>query len=76
MSIAINEYKDIDGICEMYTKLKSVIPPGLVNLMLMELAFLLLAGYIGLCMWTGLPATGMEFVVVLVLFLTVSHSKK
>lgn len=80
MAFAINKDKDIDGKCEMYTKYKSLISPGLVNLLFLELGFLLLAAYIGLCMWTGLPAAGnaygMEFVVGLVLFFTVFCRKR
>ena len=80
MSLAIYEVKDTDGRSEMYTKLKSIISPGLVNLLFLELGFLFLAGYIGLCMWTGVTAIGntpaMELALGLVLFFTLYRSKK
>ena len=64
----------------MYARLKSNIPPGLVSLVILELAFLLLACYVGLALWTGLPAAGntagMEIVAGFIVLFTVYRSKK
>lgn len=70
---------DIDGKREMYAKFKSIISPGLVNLIILEFTFLLLAVYVGIRMWTSLPATadtpGVGIVVGVMLFLTLCRNK-
>ena len=36
---------------------KSIISPGLINLVLIECLFLALVVYLGLCLWAGMPVT-------------------
>lgn len=79
MPLAIYEGMEIDGKRDMYTKLKTAIPPGLANLIILELTFLLLALYIGLAMWTGLSidnTTGMELIFSVMLFLSAVRTGK
>ena len=63
----------------MYAKFKTIVSPGLVNLIMLELAFLLLALYIGFVLWTGIPPVsnfpGMEVVFGLILFITLYRKK-
>jgi len=60
----------------MYTKLKVTLSPGLVNLIILELVFLILACYIGLSMWAGLSKPpSMELVLGLILFLSALLAK-
>ena len=80
ISFAISDYKDIDGRDEMNAKVKLAISPGLVKLLLLELAFLLLAGYIGLSMWVGPSVSGntpgMEIVLGVILLSNALRTRK
>jgi len=74
--LAFNDYVDIDGNCEMYAKIKSIISPGLVNLIRLELVFLLLACYVGISMWTDIDVTSINPMAILIfgmLFLSISR---
>lgn len=39
------------------SNVKSILSPGLINLLLVECLFLLLVVYIGLGLWVGMPVT-------------------
>ena len=64
----------------MSPKLKSIVSPGLVNLIILEFAFLLLAVYVGLCLWSGFTATGndpgVDLVVGVILVLSALRARK
>ena len=80
MAFAINDEEDIDGLCAMYAKRKLILSPGLVSLLILELVFLVLACYIGVAMWIGLPAIGntpaIEYIVGVILLLTAFHRQR
>ena len=53
MAIAVGIANQINGYLTMSNNVKTLFSPGLVNLLVLEVIFLLLALWISLCLWTG-----------------------